>query len=200
MKKKFLDSTGNSILLSEIIDTDYVISPGHRITFATGTTFQGVDVGGTTLYNNEYIIKKFVLDKSGKIQLTAVSHDLTEEDQYLFTTTPVEESKAKTDQSKALAPLILPPSSIPPYIDELNDDGLLFDLPMRIPLSYSHPPTPSTAEELYVYTPQRGLNLALISSDQDSPIETTLKLTFPSDIWDNPFALELFGEGATEFS
>ena len=74
MKIKPLTKDGKSIMLSGKIDKDYIVLPGVKITFAKGSTYEGVDISkGKVLWNfNQYVSQQFILHSSGQIQLIPV--------------------------------------------------------------------------------------------------------------------------------
>jgi hypothetical protein len=116
------------------------------------------------------------------------------QDKYLFPVTPLIDSPSK-DISKTLPLLIIPEDidSIIPHADEL--------LPMDASLMYSrsHPTTPTTPKELPGDSSSRRIDLSLLSSEQDSPIYTKLKLTFPADLWGDQCESELSGKDSLSF-
>lgn len=74
MKIKPLTKDGKSIMLSGKIDKGYIVLPGVKITFAKGSTCEGVDISkGKVLWNfNQYVSQQFILNSSGQIQLIPV--------------------------------------------------------------------------------------------------------------------------------
>lgn len=56
MKENNIDLEGKIVYLEGEISPNYTIPPGVRIIFREGSTFEGVDVGGQTVYNDEYIM------------------------------------------------------------------------------------------------------------------------------------------------
>ena len=81
MKSKSLNKAGNFIMLSGKIDKDYTVPPGVKITFAEGSTFEGTILnGGITFRNTTNVVKKFVLNTTGQIQLDLVSTELVNEE------------------------------------------------------------------------------------------------------------------------
>jgi hypothetical protein len=72
MKSQILHNNSNYIMLSGEIDQSYTVPPGIHITFGDGSTFQEKDVSGETFYNDEYIVKSFKQNLSGKIELTPI--------------------------------------------------------------------------------------------------------------------------------
>ena len=117
------------------------------------------------------------------------------QDKYLFPVTPLIDSPSK-DISKTLPLLIIPEDidySIIPHADELLPvDGSLMH-------SRSHPTTPTTPKELPGDSSSRRIDLSLLSSEQDSPIYTKLKLTFPADLWGDQCESELSGKDSLSF-
>jgi hypothetical protein len=130
-----------------------------------------------------------------KINLTPLDQV---QDKYFFPVTPLIDSPSK-DISKTLPRLIIPDDidSIIPHADEPNNSKT-FELPVDSSLIYSrsHPTTP---KELPGDSSSRRIDLSLLSSEQDSPIYTKLKLTFPADLWGDQCESELSGKDSLSF-
>jgi hypothetical protein len=71
MKAFNLDGAiGNKIKLSGEIEATFIIRVGVTITFAEGATFKGKPIkSGQSLYNGDYVPKKFSLSSSGTLSL-----------------------------------------------------------------------------------------------------------------------------------
>lgn len=134
MKSKSLNQAGNFIMLSGEIDKNYQVLPGAKITFAEGSTFEGTILnGGITFCNNTSVVKKFVLNTTGQIQLALVSPELVNE-----------------ERPEKLSALIIPVSS---QSSALGDDSASeLGLPKEI-FTYPRPLAPSAEKELWSSSP-----------------------------------------------
>ena len=117
METKLLSKDGKSIMLSGTIDGDYIVPPGVKITFAKGSTYEGVDISkGKVLWNfNQYVSQQFILNSSGQIQLIPVPIEAWGEEERSKSVSPSDNSYESDDDS-------LPPADQPaPDVDQHTD-------------------------------------------------------------------------------
>ncbi len=124
MKSKPLNKAGNFIRLSGEIGKNYTVPPGVKITFSEGSTFEGTVLNsGITFCNNTNVVKQFVLNPSGQIQLALVSTELIELDNHLSPYSSFSHGHQGVDEGRPekLSVLIVPSSD---QQSEFGDDGI----------------------------------------------------------------------------
>ncbi len=60
---------GKIVYVDTEIPSDYRINPGEHIYFMEGAKFEGRNVAGQSIYNDEYIVKQFWYDGQNRIIL-----------------------------------------------------------------------------------------------------------------------------------